>query len=55
MTAANALTHLPLDKMAAILADDIFNYISSNENYRIPTKISLKYVPNCPIDNKPVL
>ena len=29
------LTHLPLDKMAAILADDIFKCISLNENDRI--------------------
>ena len=35
------LTHLPLDKMAAILADDIFECIFLNENYRIPIQISL--------------
>ena len=29
-------THLPLDKMATILADDILNYIYLNENDRIP-------------------
>ena len=40
------LTHLPLDKMAAILADD---------NDRIPFQISLKIVPRSPIDNKPAL
>ena len=37
------LTHLPLDKMAAILADNIFNCIFLNENDRIPIQISLKY------------
>ena len=46
----------PLDKMAAILAEDIFNYIFlKNENDRIPIQISLKYVPMSPIDNKPAL
>ena len=39
------LTHLPLDKMAAILADDIFKWIFLNENGRIPIQISLKFVP----------
>ena len=41
--------------MAAILADDIFNCICLNENYRIPIQISLKHVPMSPIDNKPAL
>ena len=41
--------------MAAISADDIFNCIFLNENDRIPTQISLKYVPRSPIDNKPAL
>ena len=40
--------------MAAILADDIFNCIL-NENDRIPIRISLKYVPMSPIENKPAL
>ena len=31
-----ALTYLPLDKMASILADDIFKCIFLNENDRIP-------------------
>ena len=35
-------TNLPLDKMAAILADDKFKCIFFNENYRIPIRISLK-------------
>ena len=40
------LTHLPLNKMAAILADNIFNGIFLNENDWIPIKILLKYVPS---------
>ena len=32
-------THLPLDKMAAILADHNFKYIFLNENDRIPIRI----------------
>ena len=51
----NLLTHLPLDKMAAILADDNFKCIFFNENYRIMIQISLKYVPRSPIDNKSAL
>ena len=39
--------------MAAIVADDIFKCIFLNENDRIPVQISLKFVPNSPIDNKP--
>ena len=51
---AGALVNsFPLDKMATILTDDIFNYIFLNENDRIPIQISLKYVPRSPIDNKP--
>ena len=49
------LTHLPLDKMAAILADDNFKCIFLNENDRISIRISLKFVPSSPIDNKPAL
>ena len=52
------LTHLTLDKMAAILPDDISYCISLNENARIPRipiLMSLKYVPMTPIDNKPAL
>ena len=44
-----------MDKMAAILADDIFKWIFCNETERIPIQISLKYVPRSPIDNKPAL
>ena len=47
------LTHLPLDKMAANLADNIFNCVFLNENDSILIQILLKYVPRSPIDNKP--
>ena len=47
------LTNLPLEKMAAILADDTFNYIFLNEKFFILIKISLKFVPKGPIDNNP--
>ena len=46
------LTHLPLDKMAANFADDIFNRICFNENMWILIKISPTFIPNSPIDNK---
>ena len=49
------LTHLPLDKTTAILADDIFNCIFVNENDRIPMEISLKPFRRSPIYNKPTL
>ena len=44
-----------MDKMAAILADDIFKYIFWNENESIPIQISLKFVLRNPIDNEPAL
>ena len=37
------------------LADDIFKCIFLYENFWITNKISLKYVPDCLIDNKSVL
>ena len=43
-----------LTKMAAILADN-FKCIFLNENHRIPIRISLKFVPKSPIDNKQAL
>ena len=45
----------PLDKMAAILADNNFKCIFLNENDRILIQISLKFFPRSPIDNKPAL
>ena len=47
------LTHLPLDKMAAILADDISKCIFFNENDIIPMHISLRFVLRSPTDNEP--
>ena len=41
--------------MAAILADDIFNYIFSNEKFCILIQISLKFVPKGLINNNPAL
>ena len=49
------LTHLPLDKMATIQANDIFQCIFLNKNYRILIQISLKFVPRSPIANKPAI
>ena len=49
------ITHLPLDKMADILADDNFKCIFLNENDRILIRISLKFVSRSPIDNKTAL
>ena len=45
----------PPGKMAAILADDIFSCIFLNKNDKILIKISLKFAPRSPIDNKPAL
>ena len=44
-----------LDKMTAILADDISKCIFLNENDGIPIQISLKFVPSSPIDKNPAL
>ena len=44
-----------MDKRPAILADDIFNYILFNENDSIPFRISLKYIPRSPNENKPAM
>ena len=49
------LTHLPLDKMAVILVDNIFKWFFLNEYGRIPIQISLKFVPRSPVDKKPAL
>ena len=46
------LTHLPLDKMVVMLADDIFKCIFLNEKFGIVIRISLKFIPKDPIDNK---
>ena len=49
------LTHLPLDKMAALFPDDIFRCIFAKEKFCILIKISLKFVPKGSIDNTPAL
>ena len=49
------LTHLYLDKMVTILADDTFKRIFLNENVWISLKISLKFVSKVPINNIPAL
>ena len=45
----------PLDKTAAILIGDNFKCTFLNENDRIPIRISLKFVPRSPVDNKAAL
>ena len=50
-----SLTHLPLDKMAAIVEDDIFRRNLVNEEFCILIKNLLTYVPKFPIDNNPAL
>ena len=49
---SRVISNSPLDKMAAILADDIFKRIFLNENIRITIQISLKFVLKGPVDNK---
>ena len=44
----NELTHLPLNKMAVIVVDDMFKWIFLNENGRILIQSSLKFVPRSP-------
>ena len=46
------LKFIPLDKMAAILADDIFKRIFLKENVIISIQFYLKFVSKGPIDNK---
>ena len=55
VTAREPLLTLLLDKMAAILADDLFKCIFLNKNDRFLLWISLTFVPRSPIDNKPAL
>ena len=47
--------YLSLDKIGAILVDDIFNCIFLDETYIILIQFSLQYVLKSPIDNKPAL
>ena len=55
MLFATISTHLHLDKMAAILADNIFKCIFLNEKLCILIQISLKYIPGHPINNSQAL
>ena len=55
LTALQVLSHLPLDKMAANSADDICKCIFINEKFCILIRISLKFLPRGPIDNRPAL
>ena len=55
MQSVSHLTHLSLGKMAAILAEDYFKCILLNKNDRIVIRVSLKFVPRSPVDNKPAL
>ena len=52
LSSYDILTHLRLEKIAAIMADDISKLIFLNENGRIPTQISLKFISKSPVDNK---
>ena len=49
------LSHLPLDKMAIICIDNIFTWIFMNEKFPISIRISLKFIPKGPTDNRSVL
>ena len=45
----------PRNKMAAILADDIFKCIFLDDNNRIMIQILLKFLPRSPFGNKAAL
>ena len=49
------LTHLPLDKMAATFADDIFKCIFLNKKFCILIQISVKFIARGPIGSKSAL
>ena len=49
------LTHLPLDKIASVWQTIFSNAFSWMKNFVFLVLISLKFVPNCPIDNKSAL
>ena len=53
-SACKGLTHLPLDKMAAISQTKIW-YAFVNEKFCILLKLLLKFVPKYTIDNNPAL
>ena len=45
----------PAGQFGGKMANDIFNYISFNENVWISIKMSLKFIPKGQVDNKSVL
>ena len=49
------LTHLPLNRMATILSNNICKGIFVNENDKIPIQITLKFALSSPIDIKTAL
>ena len=49
------LSHLHLDKNGRHFGRGHFEMHFLNENHRIPIRISLKFVPRSPVDNKPAL
>ena len=51
LTLIDALTHLPLDKMAAISQTTFSNAFSWKKMLDFFTELSLKFVPKGPIDN----
>ena len=51
----NVINPFPPRQNGTILADSNFKCIFSNENYRIPIRISLKFISRSPIDNKAAL
>ena len=48
-----ALTQM--DKMGAILGDNLFKCIFANEKFCILIRISLKFIAEGPVDNNPAL
>ena len=52
---SSCLTHLPLDKMAAIFQTTSSNAFSWMKMYEFRVKISIKFVPKGPINNIPAL
>ena len=55
MILVSDLTHLPSDKMATNLADDLFKCMFMNEKFCISILIWLKFVPRGPINNRVAL
>ena len=56
LSSANlSLNSSPTGQNGRCFSDDIFRCISVNEKFFILIKISLKFIPKCPIDNNPAL